>query len=47
MLWFLDRLAAFVSLLCRIFNVTPDSLRRGRRGNLPPAQGAGLPVHWG
>ena len=47
MLWFLDRLAAFVSLLCRTFNVTPDSLRRGRRGNLPPAQGASPPVHWG
>ena len=46
MLWFLDRLAAYVSLLCRIFNVTPDSLGRGRRGNLPPAQGASVPVRW-
>ena len=46
MLWFLDRLAAYASLLRRIFDVTPDDLRRGRRGNLPPAQGTSLPVHW-
>lgn len=44
MLRFLDRLAAYVSLLCRIFDVKPDGLRHGRRGNLPPAQGARLPV---
>lgn len=47
MLWIMDKLAAFLSLLCRAFEVTPDSLRRGRRGNLPPSQGAHLPVNWG
>lgn len=46
MLWFLDKISACVSLLCRLFQVTPDSLGRGRRGNLPPAQGAHMPVHW-
>ena len=46
MLWFLDRVSAWVAFLCRIFLVTPDSLRAGRRGNLPPAQGAELPANW-
>ena len=32
--------------LCRIFKVTPDSLRNGRRGNLPPAQGADNPERY-
>jgi hypothetical protein len=31
--------AAWIAWLCRMFEVTPDSLRRGRRGNLPPEQG--------
>jgi len=32
-------LAAWIAWLCRLFEVTPDGLRRGRRGNLPPPQG--------
>ena len=31
--------SGFVAWVCRIFGVTPDSLRRGRRGNLPPPTG--------
>ena len=30
--------SGFVAWLCRI-GVTPDSLRKGRRGNLPPPSG--------
>ena len=33
----------YLALLCRIFQVTPDQLGKGRRGNLPPPQGASLP----
>ena len=29
-------LVEFLAFLCRNFGVTPDSLRQGRRGNLPP-----------
>lgn len=32
-------LTSFVAVLCSLFQVTPDSLRRGRRGNQPPPQG--------
>jgi hypothetical protein len=32
-------IVAFVSGLCRMFIVTPDSLIRGKRGNLPPPSG--------
>jgi len=46
MKWIHDAMAAFLSTLCRIFEVTPDHLNRGRRGNLPPAQGATRPVRW-
>lgn len=39
-----ESLVAYLSSLCRLFLVTPDSLRNGRRGNLPPAQGATGPI---
>ena len=32
-------LSAYLAFLCRMACVTPESLRRGRRGNLPPASG--------
>jgi hypothetical protein len=32
-------LAAYVAQLCRIFQVTPESLTRDRRGNMPPPSG--------
>ena len=35
----LDWLAAYMAFLCRIAYVTPESLRQGRRGNLPPPSG--------
>ena len=28
--------AGFVSLLCQVLLVTPDSISKDRRGNLPP-----------
>jgi hypothetical protein len=39
-------MVSYLAALCRLFAVTPDDLRRGRRGNLPPPQGAETPVHW-
>jgi hypothetical protein len=33
----------YLSFLCRVFQVTPDQLGKGRRGNLPPPQGASFP----
>ena len=35
----LDWLSAYMTFLCRLACVTPESLRRGRRGNLPPPSG--------
>ena len=32
-------LKAYLTWLCKIFGVTPDTLRNGRRGNLPPPSG--------
>jgi hypothetical protein len=32
-------LAAYVAQLCRIFQVTPESLTKDRRGNMPPPSG--------
>jgi len=32
-------LTVYSAWLCRIFSVTPDSLRNGRRGNQPPPTG--------
>ena len=34
-----DWLSAFTSACCRLFDVTPNHLRNGRRGNLPPESG--------
>jgi hypothetical protein len=31
--------AGFVSLLCQVLLVTPDSISKDRRGNLPPPSG--------
>ena len=39
MRWYLDKLAAFLAILCRMFDVPPDNLDDGRRGNLPPPEG--------
>ncbi len=39
MRWFLERVAAFLSFLCRIFDVPPEHMDDGRRGNLPPSEG--------
>ena len=36
----------YLACLCRAFQVTPDTLGRGRRGNLPPPQGANHPVSY-
>ena len=35
-------LTKFLVNVCTLFTVTPDSLIRGKRGNLPPP-GGGLP----
>jgi hypothetical protein len=32
-------MSAFLAQLCRIFDVTPASITRDRRGNLPPPSG--------
>jgi hypothetical protein len=32
-------LSAYVALLCKIFQVTPDSIMNDRRGNMPPPSG--------
>jgi len=32
-------LAAYVARLCSIFQVTPESLTKDRRGNMPPPSG--------
>ena len=37
-------LTEFLAFLCRLFEVTPESFGRGRRGNLPPPQGAERPI---
>ena len=39
MRWMIDRLAAFLSLLCRAFAVPPENLDDGQRGNMPPPSG--------
>ena len=39
----LEVMLGYLAFLCRIFQVTPDQLGQGRRGNLPPLQGATLP----
>ena len=37
--WILDKLSAFLAFLCRIFDVPPEQMDDGRRGNLPPPEG--------
>ena len=37
--WVLDKLAAFLAFLCRIFDVPPEHMDDGQRGNLPPPDG--------
>jgi len=32
-------LAAYLVWLCKIFEVTPESITKDRRGNLPPPSG--------
>jgi hypothetical protein len=32
-------LSAYLIWLCKIFEVTPDSITRDRRGNMPPPSG--------
>lgn len=32
-------LSAYVTSLCKALQVTPDSVTKGRRGNLPPPSG--------
>jgi hypothetical protein len=32
-------LSAYVAQLCRIFGVTPASITKDRRGNMPPPSG--------
>jgi len=39
MRWVLDKLAAILSFLCRVFDVPPDNMDDGRRGNMPPPSG--------
>jgi hypothetical protein len=39
MRWVIDKLAAFLALLCRAFDVPLENLDDGRRGNLPPPEG--------
>ena len=36
MRWIENGLVSFLAFLCETFHVTPDNLRRDRRGNLPP-----------
>jgi hypothetical protein len=39
MLAFERWLAGILAWLCTLFQVTPQSLRQGRRGNQPPPEG--------
>ena len=39
MRWILDKLAGFLTVLCSIFDVTPEHMDDGRPGNLPPPSG--------
>lgn len=39
MRWMIDKMSAFIALLCRIFDVPLANMDDGRRGNLPPASG--------
>ena len=39
MRWILDKVAGFLSFLCRVFDVPPENMDDGRRGNMPPPSG--------
>jgi hypothetical protein len=39
MRWILDKLAGFLSFLCRVFDVPPTNMDDGRPGNMPPPSG--------
>ena len=39
MRWILNKLAAFLSALCRAFDVPLTNLDDGRPGNMPPPSG--------
>jgi len=39
MRWVLDKMAAFLAILCRLFDAAPENLDNKRRGNLPPPEG--------
>jgi hypothetical protein len=39
MRWVLDKLAGFLSFLCRVFDVPPENMDDGQRGNMPPPSG--------
>ena len=39
MRWTMDKIAAFLAFLCRVFDVPLANLDDGQRGNLPPASG--------
>lgn len=39
MLWFEKWMAGFLAGVAALFQVTPASLRQGRRGNQPPPTG--------
>jgi hypothetical protein len=39
MRWILDKLAGFLTFLCRAFDVPPENMDDGRRGNVPPPSG--------
>jgi hypothetical protein len=39
MRWIIERLAAFLAILSRIFDVPPENMDDGRSGNMPPPEG--------
>jgi len=39
MRWIFGMLASVLATLCKMFDVPPESMDDGRRGNLPPPEG--------
>jgi hypothetical protein len=37
--WIEDKMAALIASLCLLFEVPPENMDDGRRGNLPPPEG--------
>jgi hypothetical protein len=37
--WIEDKVAALIAFLCLLFEVPPENMDDGRRGNLPPPEG--------